>query len=550
MTRMRRWRQPFAAIAPLFVAALAIAGAARASGPAPVTRGAASSALDPATAAADQLERTARERFGALSAAEVKLVRSAPKRELQWIGPSDDPDDPTNNPANAEKWGANRTIRGAIICWLLTDREAAVLVHPSGIGIAGARIVGPFDLSYQQVRPPLTILDSAFADGIDISFAHLSSLDLGRGRVGPIAAEQTIVAGDVLMEGGDYGAANFYRARIGGNLDFSGAHLGAAAPLVAVETTIGGDALFHRGFSTAGMLDFRLASIGRSLSVHGAHFTGDAPNGLNAERATIAGALYWVDVTHTAATVLDLNDAHAQALWDDAASWPAAGNLNLAGFVYSDFSGGPGDAATRLVWLRRQPRNLWANPQPYRQLATAMRTDGAEEDAVQVEIARENAMTKYGGLSLGPRLWREGLRATIGYGYRPLRALWWIAGFVATGTLLFGWGYRAGLITPTAADAYDKFCREGAPPPHYPPFSGFVYSLENFLPVVDLHQGAFWRPNPLHQPAANAAARAADDPRSAIPARLLRGYLWLHILAGWTITPLLFAGLTGLLRND
>jgi len=32
--------------------------------------------------------------------------------------------------------------------------------------------------------------------------------------------------------------------------------------------------------------------------------------------------------------------------------------------------------------------------------------------------------------------------------------------------------------------------------------------------------------------------------------RMLRWYLWMHILAGWTITPLLFAGLAGLLRND
>jgi len=30
--------------------------------------------------------------------------------------------------------------------------------------------------------------------------------------------------------------------------------------------------------------------------------------------------------------------------------------------------------------------------------------------------------------------------------------------------------------------------------------------------------------------------------------RLLRWYLWFHILAGWTLTPLFFAGLSGLVR--
>ena len=29
---------------------------------------------------------------------------------------------------------------------------------------------------------------------------------------------------------------------------------------------------------------------------------------------------------------------------------------------------------------------------------------------------------------------------------------------------------------------------------------------------------------------------------------LLRWYLWFHVLAGWTLTPLFFAGLSGLVR--
>ena len=32
--------------------------------------------------------------------------------------------------------------------------------------------------------------------------------------------------------------------------------------------------------------------------------------------------------------------------------------------------------------------------------------------------------------------------------------------------------------------------------------------------------------------------------------RLLRWYLWFHILAGWVLTPLLFAGLSGLIRVE
>jgi hypothetical protein len=117
------------------------------------------------------------------------------------------------------------------------------------------------------------------------------------------------------------------------------------------------------------------------------------------------------------------------------------------------------------------------------------------------------------------------------------------------GTALFGWGYRPRLITPTEESAYESFCATGIPPSHYPPFSSFVYSLENFLPVVDLHQETYWRPNPRHRPTGDKPATAAESFRETLPAHLLRWYLWLHILAGWTITPLSFAGLAGLLRS-
>jgi hypothetical protein len=341
-------------------------------------------------------------------------------------------------------------------------------------------------------------------------------------------------------------------------VDLSSAHLIGDSPFAAAEAVIHGDVLFHDDFTTAGMIDLRLAHIGQGVSFNHAIFTGKAENGLNAERAIIDGAIYWVAITTGPHTQLDLSDAHAGALWDDAASWPAPGNLDVTGFVYGDFSGGPADAQQRLEWLHRQPMALWAQPQPYRQLALVLSQDGAEEGAIEVRVAKENAIMQYGQLTMANRMWRFILWITIGYGYRPLRALWWILLFVVMGAAFFGWGYRSRLITPTEANAYETFVHTGEPPLHYPSFNAFVYSLENFMPVVDLHQGTFWRPNPLH---ARHDGRAtlpigshADMPTMtmwrATAASILRWYLWIHILAGWTITPLLFAGLAGLLRND
>ena len=467
---------------------------------------------------------------------------------MGWASKSQDPADQLNNPAKAESWGKERTVRADLLAWLVSDPEASKLVHPSGVGLAAARIVGRLDLSFLEVPHPLTLFGCSIPDGVDFSHARLNSIDLRRSWTGPIDADLSTIHGDLVLRLGHYDNISLFRAEIGGNLDCSSSRLAGDPPLAAALAIINGDVVLQDGVETAGVIDLRLSKIGQSLSVHDARFVGPNENGLNAGRATIGGTLYWVDITKTLRTELDLGDAHAASLWDDEKSWPTPGKLYLNGFTYESFAGGPADGTTRLQWIRLQPLALQAQPEPYRQLAEVLRRDGREEGVIEVEIARENALTRYGGVKISTWLWLEALRTTIGYGYRPLRALWWILGFVLLGALLFRWGYLAGLITPTEESAYHAFIRSGVPPPHYPPFSSLVYSLENFLPVVDLHQGTYWRPNPHHQP--SKRTRAFKWAERILSARLLRFYLWMHILAGWTITPLLFAGLAGLLRND
>ena len=242
--------------------------------------------------------------------------------------------------------------------------------------------------------------------------------------------------------------------------------------------------------------------------------------------------------------ILDLQDARANVLGDDEASWPAAGNLLLNGFEYNSFGAdSPAGAENRLNWLARQPDGY--RPQPYAQLAKVFMNQGENEDAITVEIAQRVAQRREGGLRWAARAWNAMLEATIGYGFLPLRALWWIAGFVTFGTFLFHWGYMQRGITPTEEGPYESFIQSGTTPPHYPPFNAFVYSLENFLPVVDLHQGEYWRPNPSH--GEEGHLHAGGEHRS-MAGGLLRWYLWMHILSGWILTPLLAAGLSGLIH--
>ena len=529
-----------------FVAALAIAFLLSALSP---SRAAAASAShDKSEPRESQLEAIVQTKFGpSLSLAERRLLRAAPQRALAWLGPDDDPDSHANDTALADHWGPERTVRADIIVWLATDAMTSRLVHASGLGFAGARIDGKLDLSYATVDKPITMVKCYIPDGIDLSSAHLEDFAVRRSRTGSVDGDMSVTHRDLTFQMGDYGVMSFTRATIGGALDLSGARIMDAGgdTVNLVEASVGGDVLFQEHFTTNGIVDARLAKIGHDLSFHDAVLEGDA--GLNAERAKIDGTLYWVEVKHTPKTVFDLENTHAGAIWDDEASWPAPGNLILNGFVYGEIAGGPSDARMRLQWLALQPPEY--RPQPYRELAKVLSEAGREEGATDVLIAKEIALRQRGNRTWPQRAWNLMLEWTIGFGYRPLRALWWISGFVVLGTILFGWGYQMRLITPTEEAAYREFVTNGEAPPHYPIFNPFVYSLENFLPVVELHQDKYWRPNPRHV-VSRRSRRETAPVDSSVPSRFLRWYLWIHILAGWTITPLLFAGLSGLVRPD
>ncbi len=253
---------------------------------------------------------------------------------------------------------------------------------------------------------------------------------------------------------------------------------------------------------------------------------------------------------------------------DDKNSWPSTGRLRLDGFVYARIGAGPDDAKSRLEWLSRQGDNFW--PQPYRQLAGVLREAGDDAGSKRVLVEMENSRRRYGNLPWWSWTWAWILRPTIGYGYRPFRAGWWVAAFVILGFFLFSWGQDAGVLTEIKdkdaviqnKDVAATHEQNASGVSVYQPFNGFIYSLETFLPLVDLQFAKHWLPNANLKPnnPVDLMNHMRHWPVRWLPhwnhnfgknfGKHLRWYFWFHILAGWFFTTMVIAGVTGLVRKD
>ncbi|WP_143052592.1 hypothetical protein [Streptomyces sp. cf386] len=175
-----------------------------------------------------------------------------------------------------------------------------------------------------------------------------------------------------------------------------------------------------------------------------------------------------------------LHHSRIGLLRDAPDAWPRG--LVLDGAVYDSLEPAL-PAQARLPWLGRDPAGLV--PQPYEQLAATYQRQGRDADARALLVAKHRSMRRT--LSLPARLWSLLQDATVGYGYRPLRAVWLLLCLLSTGGALFtAW-------PPTAVG--------DGKAPHFQPA---IYTLDLLLPLVDLGQERSYAPTGLAQWAAVA----------------------------------------------
>jgi hypothetical protein len=567
-------------------------------------------ATDKSSTASGRLVAMAAAEFPNLTEAERALLvfvdlKNRAQGDFAHGGTSANPSDPTNDPAHADKWGHEREIRADLIRWLCVDPDASRMVDPAGIRILGARITGRLNLSRVRVPFPIVLRNCAVPERISLAATVVPSLDLGGGHIGEMDAPGIEVDNDLKLDAKFQAAGeiNVAEARIGGSLTSSGRFKSSAIDLdlfdpkntqrrafYGLQMRIGGDLIFRDlhidggvqisgtttgadlvmdgsfldpgmtaidasstdiagnvvigygvPFVSDGLVNFVTAKIGTDFFVAQATFSGAAgtPHGLDASGISVKNALVWTNVSLPNGGFLYLTGASAEALIDDEKSWPSQGNLLLDGFTYTGFSqtngtDALGDADTRLRWLRLEPGY---HPQPYSQLAKVLNDSGDQAGAIQVLIASDDA--NYRRFGLPGRIWGGFLNATIGYGYEPLRAILWSAAVVLFGSIVVTAGKRADVMRFKWPDVN--------PPPPGDSTVGLhpmLYSLDVFLPFVNLHQEQHWWPDETA-----SSECAVLGLRVPIRGAVLRYYLWLHIIAGWLLSAIFIAGVTGLVRS-
>ena len=521
--------------------------------------------------------------------AEYKLIEATAHGDIADFRTGDEEED---DPAKADNWGDERTIRAEVIFALLVEGRPDWPVHPQGVWVFGAEIMGHLDLSDAELAAPLYLIGCRLTSPLALQGCRAKTLHLSGSQVAGITGDRLIVVGSLHLRN-SFTAKSEVRllgATVGGDLDCSEARFQndegdalmadginvkgnvflknctAKGKVRFVGATVGGsfscqEATFENSDGTAlssdglatkagvnltrctamGEVRFVGATIGADFDCSGAKFSRPDHDALTLERLNVDKTLW---LTFAEPPVGRLNLAHASAgqLVDSRETWPAAGQLILDGFEFGAFTtSAPVGWQDRLRWLKLQLEpHLKADfkPQPWEQVIAVLRRMGHDADARKIAIAKQDALLKSGLRSRWwSRLWHGFLGETIKYGYESWRALIWMAVIILIGTVIFRDADRADLIVPAKERVYLDHRYEATQgkwlPPEYPSFAPLVYAADVFVPILDLHQETHWRP---------ATSKGVWGWAVMI-------FMWFYIVLGWVFTTLAVAGLTGLVRQ-
>ncbi len=323
--------------------------------------------------------------------------------------------------------------------------------------------------------------------------------------------------GAVTLTGATLGSLSARRAQLS-NADGITLHLSQAL--------IHGPVRLIHGFTSTGLVALNRTTVEGRLHCTGGTFhcprssaVNEAGHAIEATAATVHGSL---DLGWTAVSPsVDFTDLTASSLADDPGTWPE--RFTIAGMTYDRLGRPQGappgtawDSAARIRWLSRQAA---FDSGPYEQAAKVFRQHGYTREAEQILIAqRRHARQVSGPATRWPRRALDAAYAVIGYGHRPQRVLWMLAGLLvltavtlalppAQATLRANNGNgqvytTAGPLTSQAAPGPPGTPSRAAPATdscgdgQVRCFSPVLYAIDTVVPLISLDQRATWYPDP------------------------------------------------------
>jgi hypothetical protein len=324
----------------------------------------------------------------------------------------------------------------------------------------------------------------------------------------------------------------------GGTLAFSGARLGGLTArrtrldnadgytLWFSQAVVNGSVRLIDGFTSTGLVALNQTAIEGRLHVTGGTFVCPRPSAGNvaghaieAIAATVHGNvdLGWTSVSPS----VDFTGLTTSSLADDPATWPE--RFTIAGMTYDRLERPEGappgpawDQAARIRWLSRQAA---FDSGPYEQAAKVFRQHGYAREAERILIARsKHARRVRRPAARWPERAAGAVYAVIGYGYRPERVLWMLAGLLiltaatltlpsAQATLRANNGNGQVYTTAGPLPAQAAAGPPGPPPRRSPAadpcgdgqvrcFSPVLYAIDTVVPLISLDQRATWYPDP------------------------------------------------------
>ena len=194
----------------------------------------------------------------------------------------------------------------------------------------------------------------------------------------------------------------------------------------------------------------------------------------------------------------------------------------------------------RLCWIRSQYKPATGGKpagfatQPYEQLAAVYRQAGQDAQARKVAIARRADLRRYGNLNWYRRAGNWLLDKTIKYGYQAWRAGVGLAAIFVTVWVLALVAQHHHVIVPVAEiEGLHPVPSATSCTASYPCFYPAGYAVDTVIPIISVHQAAYWGPDG-HTPWGWAWVAGT----------------WIATGLGWALATLLVAGYTGLVRQN